>query len=167
MKAGGQVPQGPQTPARPSQCLNNLGGYSPPAGTPSSATAPEAVSMATRACELTRNREASGTIAAACAEAGPIDQAVSPAPRAPDAAVAHGDTNAAVRDLELVRIYRDREPFLRPRPPALTFGVLAPPFHAIPRWFASFRASLTAESASGPAGGPFSQEGAINMAPAI
>lgn len=67
--------------------------------------------MAACACELTRNREASGTFAAACAEAGPIDQAVSPAPRAPDAAVAHGDTNAAVRDLELERIYRDREPF--------------------------------------------------------
>ncbi len=67
--------------------------------------------MAACACELTRNREASGTFAAACAEAGPIDQAVSPAQRAHDVAVAHGDTNAAVRDLELERIYRDRKPF--------------------------------------------------------
>jgi hypothetical protein len=75
--------------------------------------------MAPSTCELTRNREASGTFAAAGAEAGRIDQAVSRAQRAHDAAVAHGDTNAALRDLERERIYRDHEPFYDrdPSPP--------------------------------------------------
>jgi len=120
-----RVPQGPQTPARPPRRLNNLGWVLATSGNPSSAT------MAACACELTRNREASATFAPAYAEAGRIDQAVSRAPRAHDAAVAHGDTNAALRDLEPERIYRGRKPFYD-RDPALPFGVLAPPFHSIP-----------------------------------
>ena len=100
-------------------------------GDPQFRNGAEAASMAACACELTRNREASGTFAAACAEAGPIDQAVSPAQRAHDAAVAHGDTNAAVRDLELERIYRGRKPFYDHDPSPHLRGI-APPFHAIP-----------------------------------
>ena len=91
----------------------------------------EAASMATRACELTRNREALGTLAAACAEAGRFDQAASLAQRAHDVAVANGDTNAALRNLELKKTYQARQPFYNRDPSPPFRGTCPPSVHAI------------------------------------
>jgi hypothetical protein len=91
----------------------------------------EAASMAARACELTRNREALGTLAAACAEAGRFDQAASLAQRAHDVAVANGDTNAALRNLELKKTYQARQPFYDRDPSPPFRGTCPPSVHAI------------------------------------
>ena len=135
-------------------------------GDPQFRNGAEAASMAACACELTRNREASRTFAAACAKAGPIDQAVSPAQRAHDAAVAHGDTNAALRDLQPGRIYRGRKPFYD-RDPALPFGVLAPTLPLNSLMARILPGQVNRRTRARSCRWPFSQEGPINMAPAI
>jgi tetratricopeptide (TPR) repeat protein len=73
----------------------------------------EAVKLATRACELTHYQRplAIGTLAAAEAEAGRFDEAVTNAQKAHDVALALGRKEVAARNLELQELYRLHRPY--------------------------------------------------------
>ncbi|MGA2750815.1 MAG: tetratricopeptide repeat protein [Verrucomicrobiota bacterium] len=73
----------------------------------------EAVQLARRACELTRDTQFIflGTLAAAYAEAGRFDEAAATAQKAADLAAKEGNKAAASRNLELLQIYRSRQAF--------------------------------------------------------
>ena len=68
----------------------------------------KAVKYAERACELTGHQETTiiGTLAAAYAEAGRFDDAISTAQKACDLAAKKGETNLAQRNQELLERYR-------------------------------------------------------------
>jgi protein O-mannosyl-transferase len=68
----------------------------------------QAVQLAQRACELTRNAQPAliGTLAAAYAEAGRFDDAIATAQKAHDIALARGDNAVAARNLQLMEVYR-------------------------------------------------------------
>jgi len=74
---------------------------------------PEAVRLATRACELTHYEMPLliGTLAAAYAEAGRFDEAVAAAQKAHDLAMASGKTGIAAKNLELLKLYNSHIPF--------------------------------------------------------
>jgi tetratricopeptide (TPR) repeat protein len=73
----------------------------------------EAAAFARRACELTssQNPVYLGTLAAACAESGQFEQAVDAAQKACDIASSHGETALLGRDQELVRQFKNHEPY--------------------------------------------------------
>jgi tetratricopeptide (TPR) repeat protein len=73
----------------------------------------EAVELATRACELTGNKIAQfvGTLAAALAEAGRFDEAVSTANRATLLAKAAGESELAARIEKMVERFRAKEAY--------------------------------------------------------
>jgi Tfp pilus assembly protein PilF len=68
----------------------------------------EAVRLAERACKLTQYKQAFliGTLAAAYAEAGRFNDAVSTAQKAHDLALAQGQTEIAARNKELMALYQ-------------------------------------------------------------
>lgn len=72
-----------------------------------------AVDLATRACELTRYKQPFyiGTLAAACAEAGRFDEAITNAQRARAAATSLGQFQIAARDEQLLELYQAGKPF--------------------------------------------------------
>jgi tetratricopeptide (TPR) repeat protein len=73
----------------------------------------KAVEMAARACALTQNTRPMtlGTLAAAYAEAGRFDEAVSTAQKAHDVALAQGNRTIAERNLQLLQRYRSHQPW--------------------------------------------------------
>jgi tetratricopeptide (TPR) repeat protein len=74
---------------------------------------PEAVTLAERACRLTRFRDPSflGTLAAAYAEAGRFEDAIRTAGQARDLAHAAGNQQLADRNQQLLEMYRAGKPF--------------------------------------------------------
>jgi hypothetical protein len=68
----------------------------------------EAVRLAERACQLTREKEAFmiGTLAAAYAEAGRFNEAVAAAQKARTVALAHGQTDIAAANERLLDLYK-------------------------------------------------------------
>jgi Tfp pilus assembly protein PilF len=74
---------------------------------------PEAVRLATRACELTGYAKplVIGTLAAAQAEAGDFPAAIATAERAATLATALRLQEVAARNRELIQLYRQRQPF--------------------------------------------------------
>ena len=74
---------------------------------------PEAVQLAGRACAVTHNSQPLmiGTLAAAYAEAGRFDDADTTAQKAHDLAVAQGKNDVAVRNLELLQLYRSHHAY--------------------------------------------------------
>jgi tetratricopeptide (TPR) repeat protein len=89
------------------EALNNLA-WILAASAPEYRNGAQAVQLAQRACELTRNAEPAliGTLAAAYAEAGRFDEAVATAQKAHDIALARGDNEVAARNLQLLEVYR-------------------------------------------------------------
>ena len=74
---------------------------------------PEAVRLAKRACELSDYKAPLlvGTLAAAYAEAGRFNEAVTMAATARELALATGESELADRNLKLIEIYKARQPF--------------------------------------------------------
>lgn len=74
---------------------------------------PEAVDLAERACRLTDFRQPLmvGTLAAAYAEAGRFDDAVATAEKARALAIALGQQDVAAKNLELIRLFKARQPY--------------------------------------------------------
>jgi tetratricopeptide (TPR) repeat protein len=99
-------------PDRP-DTLNNLAWLLATDPLPENRDGAEAVRLATRLCELTGRQEPFflGTLAAAYAEAGRYDEAVAAAQQAHDLAEEKGLSTVAARNLELLGIYRSRQPF--------------------------------------------------------
>ncbi len=73
----------------------------------------EAVQLAARACELTGNKKALfvGTLAAAYAEAGRFDEAVTTANRAVELAKSGGEQELAARSERMAELFRTKQPF--------------------------------------------------------
>jgi Flp pilus assembly protein TadD len=73
----------------------------------------DAVRLASAACKLTlgRNPLMLGTLAACFAEYGDFEKAVTTAQQAHDLAVAQGKTDIAARNLQLLELYRARQPY--------------------------------------------------------
>jgi len=73
----------------------------------------EAVRLASRACALTHNQQPAPlqTLSAAYAEAGFYDEAIGAAQQARDLAQAQGKPDVAAKNIELLEIYRSRQPF--------------------------------------------------------
>ena len=71
------------------------------------------MTLAERACEMTHYQQAVliGTLAAAYAEAGRFNDAVATAQKAHDVALAHGQTEIADRNLQLLQLYKSGQPF--------------------------------------------------------
>jgi Flp pilus assembly protein TadD len=106
------------------RALNNLAWILAANPRPEIRDGAEAVRLAGRACQITHDSEPLflGTLAAAYAETGRFDEAVATAQRAHDVALelaqnAHDAAEAksanalAARNLELLAIYRSRQPF--------------------------------------------------------
>jgi tetratricopeptide (TPR) repeat protein len=95
------------------EALNNLAWIL--AASPSDAlrNGAEAVRLAERACELSQRREPVllGTLAAAYAEAGRFDEAVTTAEKARDLASAGGLKDVAAKNAELLELYRAGRPY--------------------------------------------------------
>jgi Flp pilus assembly protein TadD len=95
------------------EALNNLAWIL--AANPSDAlrSGAEAVRLAERACELSQRREPVllGTLAAAYAEAGRFDEAVTTAEKARDLASAGGLKDVAAKNAELLELYRAGRPY--------------------------------------------------------
>jgi cytochrome c-type biogenesis protein CcmH/NrfG len=73
---------------------------------------PRAVTLAQRACELTRFEKTIclGTLAAAQAEAGKFDEAIATAQRACDSASKKSESDLLQRNRELLELYRTHQP---------------------------------------------------------
>ena len=73
----------------------------------------EAVQLAKRACELTKNQQAAflTTLSAACAEAGQFPDAMVAAQRAGKLAQFAGQKEIAAKDEELLKLYQAGHPF--------------------------------------------------------
>jgi protein O-mannosyl-transferase len=74
---------------------------------------PEAVKLASRACQLAGNKQPilMGTLAASYAEAGRWDEAVAAAQKAHDLAATAGQKPLAERNLQLEQLYRGHQPY--------------------------------------------------------
>jgi tetratricopeptide (TPR) repeat protein len=96
-----------------SETLNNLAWLLATDPRPENRNGAEAVRLASHLCELTRRQEPFflGTLAAAYAEAGRYDEAVATAQQAHDVAQAQGKTEIAARNLQLLALYRARQPY--------------------------------------------------------
>jgi tetratricopeptide (TPR) repeat protein len=90
------------------EALNNLAWTLATSADPATRNGAEAVKLATRACELTQQREPLflGTLAAAHAEAGEFTPAVAAAEQAITLAATAGQTNVVQRNRELLELYR-------------------------------------------------------------
>ena len=73
----------------------------------------EAITHATRACELTQEKQPFllGTLAAAYAESGRFPEAVNTAQKAADLATAAGQKDVAAANLKLLQLYREGKPY--------------------------------------------------------
>ena len=93
--------------------LNNLAWLLATDPNPQLRNGKEAVPLAEHACERVKYQEAFliGTLAAAYAEAGRFDDAVAAAQKAHDVALAHGQTEIADRNLQLMQLYKSGKPF--------------------------------------------------------
>ncbi len=89
------------------EALNNLAWILASAA-PQFRNGAQAVQLAQRACQLTRNEQPAiiGTLAAAYAESGEFDEAAATAKNARDVALARGDNDVAARNLQLMERYR-------------------------------------------------------------
>jgi Flp pilus assembly protein TadD len=101
--------------AQPDRCntLNNLAWLLATDPLPENRDGAEAVRLASRVCELTRRQEPFflGTLAAAYAEAGRYEEAVVTAQQAHDLAETKGMKELAARNLQLLGLYRARQPY--------------------------------------------------------
>jgi len=104
--------------------LNDLAWILAASPSPEFRNGAEAVKLAARACELDHNRQPIfiGTLAAAYAEAGRFDEAAAAARQAHDLALERAEKAAnpadakaakelAARNLELLEVYRSRQPY--------------------------------------------------------
>jgi tetratricopeptide (TPR) repeat protein len=92
--------------------MNNLAWILAASPSPEFRNGAEAVKLAARACELDHDQPMFiGTLAAAYAEAGRFDEAVTAAQKAHDMAEAKGLKALAARNLELLKIYSSRQPY--------------------------------------------------------
>jgi protein O-mannosyl-transferase len=90
----------------------------------------EAVQLAQRACELTRRQNPMivGTLAAAYAEAGRFDDAVTAAQKAHDLALAAGQKELAAKNQQLLELYQAHKPYHEsPEPPEKHAPATSPP----------------------------------------
>lgn len=73
----------------------------------------EAVRLAERACQVTEYREPTflNTLAAAYAESGRFEEAVTAATRAREQAVALGQQTVADLDQEMIQLFKARQPY--------------------------------------------------------
>jgi tetratricopeptide (TPR) repeat protein len=100
------------------EVLNNLAWILAASGDDTLRDGAEATRHAEEACRLTDFKEARfiGTLAAAYAEAGRFDDAVKTAQRAIEQANASKQPEIAVRNAELLEVYRARKPYHEPAP---------------------------------------------------
>ena len=100
--------------------MNNLAWLLATAANPALRNGSEAVQLAERACQQTRNQEAFfiGTLAAAYAEVGRFDDAVKAAQKAQAMALAHGQTNVADSNGLLLKNYQSGHAYHEAAPPA-------------------------------------------------
>jgi tetratricopeptide (TPR) repeat protein len=93
--------------------LNNLAWLLATCPDPAFRNGPEAVRLATRACELSgyTKPQLIGTLAAAQAEAGDFPAAIAAAERAAALATTLGQEKVAVKNQELLQLYRQGQPF--------------------------------------------------------
>jgi protein O-mannosyl-transferase len=92
--------------------LNDLAWMMSTSAHPEIRNGPEAVKLASRACQLTSNKQPilMGTLAAAYAESGRWEEAVAAAQKAHDLAMATGMKPLAERNLHLAELYRSHQP---------------------------------------------------------
>jgi Flp pilus assembly protein TadD len=97
------------------EALNNLAWLRATSADPSLRNGTQAVDLAQRACQLTQFGQTSlvGTLAAAYAEAGRFEEAVTTAQQACDLASSHGEQSLLEKNQELLQSYRDHRPFHR------------------------------------------------------
>lgn len=95
------------------EALNNLAWILATDASPEVRDGPAAVRHALRACQLTQYQQTLvvGTLAAAYAEAGQFDDACRTAEQAIALAEANGETELAVRNRELLRLYQAGKPY--------------------------------------------------------
>jgi tetratricopeptide (TPR) repeat protein len=93
--------------------LNNLAWILATDSDPALRNGQEAIALADRACRLTQYDQAMliGTLAAAYAEVGRFDDAVTTAQKARDVALAHGQQDLAGRNDDLLKVYQSHHPF--------------------------------------------------------
>ena len=96
--------------------LNNLAWILAADSDPALRNGVRAVELAERAVKLTDQKEACllGTLAAAYAEAGQFDKAISTAEKAITLAAAANQKDVAARNSELLELYRARKPYHEP-----------------------------------------------------
>ena len=99
-------------PDRP-DTLNNLAWILATDPRPEIRRGAEAVKFASAACQWTHDQDPLmlGTLAAAYAEDGDFDEAIATAQQAHDLAAAQGKTDLAARNLQLLALYRARQPY--------------------------------------------------------
>jgi Tfp pilus assembly protein PilF len=99
-------------PDRP-DTLNNLAWILATDPRPEIRRGAEAVKFASAACKWTHDQDPLmlGTLAAAYAENGEFDEAIATGQQAHDLAAAQGKTDLAARNLQLLALYRARQPY--------------------------------------------------------
>jgi tetratricopeptide (TPR) repeat protein len=95
------------------EALNNLAWLLATSGRDQIRNGPRAVELAERACAISEFKQPVfiGTLAAAYAEAGRFEEAISAARRASETATAFGQPQLAARNAELLERYRAKRPF--------------------------------------------------------
>jgi tetratricopeptide (TPR) repeat protein len=95
------------------EALNNSAWLLATAPNPRLRDGKTAVTLASRACELTDYKQPFfiGTLAAACAEAGRFDDAIATARKAKAMALSQGQIQIAGRDQQLIELYQAGKPF--------------------------------------------------------
>jgi len=93
--------------------LNNLAWIRAANPNPEFRNGSEAVRLAERACEGTGYKQATmvGTLAAAYAEAGRFEEAITTAGKARELALAAGQNEIAEKNQELIRLFRAHQPY--------------------------------------------------------
>ena len=96
-----------------SEALNDLAWLLAADSDPKNRNGSEAVTLASRACVLTRFSQPTmiGTLAAAFAEAGRFPEAIAAAEKARDTALAQGKKEVAERNAELLKLYRSNRAY--------------------------------------------------------
>jgi Tfp pilus assembly protein PilF len=96
-----------------SDVLNNLAWLLATDPRPEFRDGNKAVGLAARACSLTHHQQPAPlqTLSAACAEAGRFDEAIAAARQAHDLALAQGKPDIAAKNVELLELYRARQPY--------------------------------------------------------
>ncbi len=100
--------------------LNNLAWIRAAHADPAFRNGDEAIQLAQRACDLTRYQRPImvGTLAAAYAEAGRFQEAVTTAEQARDLALAAGQKEVAEKNQQLLERYQARQPYHEPAAPS-------------------------------------------------